>query len=163
MIALNPPACISGRLASTTDPAILEQRRQWIRDRMTDNHALPVDRSMSNPFENPGVYIWRGKTYFGIRAVARAHGVSRKTVAYHLDTHGDLSRLGRGKARPGCQNAAKRTAIFGREFPSRVAAARHFGISISQFNRWTRPDASAAMRDMLLAAMMRAEAGRAQA
>ncbi|MDF3607538.1 NUMOD1 domain-containing DNA-binding protein [Paracoccus sp. DMF-8] len=98
-----------------------------------------------------------------IRAAARAHGVSRRTVAYHLDTYGDLSRLGRGKARPGCQNASKVTVIFGREFPSRVAAAKHLGISISQFNRWTRPDASAAMRDMLMAAMMRAEAGRVQA
>lgn len=98
-----------------------------------------------------------------ITAAARAHGVNRMTVAYHLNTHGDLSRLGRGNARPGCQNAAKRTVIFGREFPSRVAAAKALGISIDQLKRWTRPDASNAMRDMLVAAMMRAEAGRAQA
>jgi hypothetical protein len=98
-----------------------------------------------------------------IRAAASAHGVSSRTVAYHLDTHGDLSRLGSGRSRPKCQNAAKTTVVFGREFPSRTAAARCLGISVSQFNRWRHPDASTAMRDMLLAALMRAETGRAQA
>lgn len=159
MIALNPPACISGRLASTTDPAILEQRRQWTRDRMTDNHAIPVDRSMSNPFENPGVYIWRGKTYLGIRAVARAAGVHHNTVHGHLERHGHLDRLGIGRQ---CnwpkigRIKAKPFSLLGREWPSHRAMARDLGLTQSRLSRWI----AEGRLDRIAIAMMHADARR---
>lgn len=89
-----------------------------------------------------------------IRATARAYRVSRMTVAYHLDTHGDLSRLGMGNRRINPQNAAKQTVLGPHSFPSRVKAAKALGISLSQLNRWTNANASPAMRDMLMAALM---------
>ena len=98
-----------------------------------------------------------GKKHPSIRACARAHSVNRLTVAYHLDQHGDLSRLGLGQSRPGTQNAAKPIRIGQHEYPSRVRAAEALGISVSQLNRWTSPKASPAMQDMLLAAVMQAD------
>ncbi|SFX48364.1 hypothetical protein SAMN04244548_01202 [Paracoccus pantotrophus] len=92
-----------------------------------------------------------------IRAAARAHGVTRRTVAYHLDTHGDLSRLGSGQSRPRCQNAAKVTRIGPHEFRSRVEAAKWLGISVSQFNRWAHPNAKASLKDRFMAALMQAD------
>ena len=96
----------------------------------------------------------RGVTHPSIRACARAHGRASHTVAYHLDTHGDLSRLGTGKSRPGCQNAAKALRLGRHEFPSRVAAAKALRISVPQLYRWTHPTATPVMRDMLMAALM---------
>ena len=41
----------------------------------------------------PSVYLWRGKTYTGQRAVAEAAGVAEGTVSSHLRTHGHLDHI----------------------------------------------------------------------
>ncbi len=95
-----------------------------------------------------------GTIFASQRAAARAHGVDRMTIQYHLNTHGSLDRLGRGNSRPRCQNAAKATRIGPHSFPSRIAAAEWLGVSVWQLNRWMHPDAHPNLRDRLLAAVM---------
>lgn len=96
----------------------------------------------------------QGREYPSIRACARAHGVNRRTVAYHLDTHGNLDRLGVKPRQVNPQYAAKPVTLGAHRWPSRKQAAASLGLSVSQFNRWTHPNATPLMRDMLLAALM---------
>lgn len=88
-------------------------------------------------------------------AACRAFGISKTTLRYHLDTHGNLSRFGMGKSRPGCANAKKPLTIGGATWPSRMEAAEALGISYSQIRRWASPSATPAMREQLAAAVMR--------
>ncbi|MFG6083901.1 hypothetical protein ACEUZ9_000136 [Paracoccus litorisediminis] len=106
----------------------------------------------------PGVYIWRGRIYVGVRAVAQAAGVTEHTVSYHLNRHGNLDRLG---VASGGNNGAcgKPVELFGRCWRSRTALADYVGRSDSRVSRWIRVGRS----DLLLAALMRADARQAVA
>lgn len=108
---------------------------------------------MTHPLYVPTIDA-SGKLFPSIRAAAREHGVSPFTISRHLNRHGDLTRLGMGQSRPGCQNASKPFHIGDRVFPSRLRAASELGISPSQLYRWTRKNASASMKDRLLVAIM---------
>lgn len=101
-----------------------------------------------------------GQNFPSQAAACRAFGISRTTLQYHLNTHGDLSRFGMGKSRPNCQNAAKALTIGSLTWPSRAAAARDLGISYYQLIHWISPKASPIMREKLAAAMMRHIAAR---
>ena len=96
-----------------------------------------------------------GQHYPSQAAACRVFGISKTTLQYHLNTHGDLTRFGMGKARRNCQNAAKALTIGTVTWPSRVAAARDLGISISQLQRWTSPKATPVMHEALAAAMLK--------
>lgn len=95
-----------------------------------------------------------GREFPSIRACARAYGVNRLVVSYHLNTHGHLERLGTGQSRPGGNSAGKKVVFGNHSWPSVTAAANEIGISRTRLYRWLRPNASAAMRDMLMAAVM---------
>ena len=109
----------------------------------------------------PNVYLWRGQTYIGAKAVAAAAGVAPHTVISMLNKHGNLDRLGMGRGRhktnrSGGQNR-KPVALFGRQWSSRTALAADVGHSISTVTRWlNRGD-----NDRLLVALMAADARRA--
>lgn len=79
-----------------------------------------------------GVYLWRGKTYLGLRAVAEASGCNMRTVQYHLARHGHLDHLGVGPGK-GPDNrgyrGGKPVTVCGRTWPSRAAFARDLGVS----------------------------------
>lgn len=100
-----------------------------------------------------GIYLWRGREYVGMRAVAQAAGVTKSTVLYHLVTYGHLDRLGTGQRRRKPQNAARTVVAHGRLWPSRVALARELGVSPPTASRWL-----AHHPDRLLAALMAADA-----
>lgn len=103
----------------------------------------------------PGVYLWRGKTYIGQRAVAKAAGVSRHVVSYHLWRNGHLDNLGIGHV-SGWPAGGNRRAVskFGREWPSIAALAREIGRPVQTVQRWI----AQANDDRLLAALMAADA-----
>lgn len=88
-------------------------------------------------------------------AACRAHGISKTTIRYHLNRHGNLSRFGSGNSRPGIQNAAKPVTIGAMKWPSREKAAEDLGISPHQLKRWISPKATPAMLEMLTSAVMR--------
>ncbi len=95
-----------------------------------------------------------GRVFPSQAEACRKLGVTKRNLQYHLNTHGELGRLGYGKSRPNCQNAAKPFRIGPHEWPSRVSAAHALGISISQLNRWTGPKSTPVMREMLLGVVM---------
>lgn len=106
----------------------------------------------------PSVYLWRGQTFIGAKAVAQAAGVSQSVVYSLLNRHGSLDQLGVGRGahhtnRSGGHNR-KPVAWLGREWPSLTALAAEVGCSISTVTRWldTGDD------DRLLAALMAADA-----
>ena len=99
------------------------------------------------------------KVFPSQRAAARALGISKITVAYHLNTHGNLDRAGLGQRRPwATQNAAKPLTVFGHNFPSRTAASRELGVSVSQLRRWQEKPRSPYFHDLILGAVMRWQA-----
>lgn len=100
----------------------------------------------------PSIYLWRGRTYVGQRAVAEAAGVAECTVSYHLITNGHLDRLGtgkggRGKLRP---PIVKPVHMAGHSWPSIAAFARSVGMSPKTAQKAVREGRS----DKLLAALM---------
>lgn len=100
-----------------------------------------------------------GVTVYPSQADARRSiGVSKTTIAYHLDTYGDLRRVGMGKVRSGNQSAAKPIVVMGHEFPSRIAAARALGISRTRFFLWLRSPTDPRLADLVLGAVMRLDA-----
>ena len=110
---------------------------------------------------HPGVYLWRGRTYIGQRAVAEAAGVAVATVSSHLRDHGHLDRLGTGRgthggARP---SHSRPVCIGGRSWPSISAFARSIGIT----PRYAQKAIREGRTDKLLAALMAADARRAAA
>lgn len=107
----------------------------------------------SKPGPQPGVYLWRGREYVGMRAVARAAGVHHRSISYHLRVHGHLDRLGAGQKRKAPQSAARGVVAHGRAWPSRAALARDLGVSGPTISRWL-----AHHPDRLLAALMAADA-----
>ena len=112
---------------------------------------------MTHPLYVP-VIDAKGRRYPSIRACARAYGVHRRTVAYHLDTYGNLERLGMGPVRINPQNRAKQIKIGAHTWPSRTAAAKDLNVHAATVHRWTRPNATPEMREKLFHALMAFEA-----
>ena len=112
-------------------------------------------RGGSRKGHGAGVYSWRGEIYVGISTVAKAAGVAEHTVSYHLNRHGNLDRLGvvHGGNRGAC---GKPVVLFGRRWPSRTALALYVGRCDSRVSCWIRQG----RHDLLLAAIMQADAGR---
>ena len=112
---------------------------------------------MTHPLYVP-VIDAKGRRYPSIRACARAYGVHRRTVAYHLDTYGNLERLGMGKARINPQHRAKPMNLGAYTWSSRTAAAKDLNLDATTLFRWTRPSATPEMREKLIHALMAFEA-----
>lgn len=112
----------------------------------------------SKPGPQPGVYLWRGREYHGMRAVAEAAGVTKSAVRYHLETHGNLDRLGAGQSRKGYPGWRSGNFApvhkFGRYWPSQRALAREVGRPEGTVSWWIREGHD----DRLLAALMAANA-----
>lgn len=108
---------------------------------------------MTHPLYVP-VIDAKGRRYPSIRACARAYGVHRRTVAYHLDTYGNLERLGMGQVRINPPSRAKQVKLGANTWPSRAAAADAMNISAKTLLRWTRPNATPEMREKLFHALM---------
>ncbi|HUH39358.1 MAG TPA: hypothetical protein VL024_00665 [Castellaniella sp.] len=111
---------------------------------------------MTSKRNQPGVYLWRGKTYIGQEVVARAAGVTGPTVAAHLSRYGNLDLLGVGRGNHGKQRAtaSRPITIGGREYPSIKDCALAHGIRPGTAQRWVRDG----RHDRLLAALMAADA-----
>lgn len=105
-----------------------------------------------------GIYLWRGREYVGMRAVARAAGVTKAAVRYHLERHGNLDRLGAGQSRKGYPGWRSGNFApvdkFGRHWPSQRALAREVGRPEGTVSWWIREGYD----DRLLAALMAADA-----
>ena len=97
-------------------------------------------------------------------AASRHLGLSKRTIAHHLNTHGNLDRAGMGQRRPwATQNAAKPVSVYGHVFPSRRKAAAALGLSENQIKRWlARPDHPYFV-DLILGAVMRLDSRRTAA
>ncbi|AZV00181.1 hypothetical protein pben1_p24 [Paracoccus phage vB_PbeS_Pben1] len=104
-----------------------------------------------------GLYIWKGQQYRGAAAVAEAAGVNARTVLYHLDRHGDLSRLGIGSGghnqKPG--RRGRQVSLCGRRWNSIQAMAHDLGISSKAAHRYIR----AGNVDGLIRALMAKQVG----
>ena len=105
-----------------------------------------------------GIYLWRGREYVGMRSVARAAGVTKAAVRYHLERHGNLDRLGAGQSRKGYPGWRPGNIApvdkFGRHWPSQRALAREVGRPEGTVSWWLR----LGYDDRLLAALMAADA-----
>lgn len=86
-------------------------------------------------------------------AAAKAHGVSERTIGYHLDQYGDLSRLGKTFRRPRATRA-RRITIGPRSWPSIALLADYVGSPPETVRGWLRRND----RQRLLAALMAADA-----
>lgn len=95
-----------------------------------------------------------GERYPSQKAFASAAGIVAPVVSYHLNTHGNLDRAGRGQSRPGCQNAAKPTRLGAQEWPSRVAAARDLGMPASTLSHMLKQQHQPAYQEKLFAALI---------
>ena len=100
-----------------------------------------------------------GDVYPSENAAARVLGIHGETVRYHLDRHGDLSRVGQNY-RGGCPNGGRKTPFCagGRSWPSVSAFARYAGVSRSTARRWVK----AGDLNNIIAAMIKADAQAAQ-
>lgn len=104
----------------------------------------------------PLVYLWRGRTYVGQRAVAEAAGVAEGTVSSHLRTHGHLDQLGIGRGRHGNSRPpqTRPVCIGWRYWPSITAFAKSVGMNPRTAMKAVR----AGRGDKLLVALMAADA-----
>ena len=98
--------------------------------------------------------IVRGQHFPSIRAACRHFGIPYSNAKYHLNRWGHLDRIGTGQYRASYPDNRKPITIYGRVFASRTDAAAALGISVSQLRRWSASDASPALQDALLAAVM---------
>lgn len=125
---------------------------------LSANDAGRVPRARTGPA--PEAYIWRGQTYFGMRTVARAAGVTSSTVAYHLGRHGHLDFLGEGSGSArGKVALAKPVSLCGRHWPSIAAFAADLGVHYRTAFVWLRDNRA----DLAFARLMMADAGKAKA
>jgi hypothetical protein len=62
-----------------------------------------------------------------IKAAARAKGVSPRLISYHLDTHGNMDRMGKGPHKRG--GGTEPIWIRRKLYPSHTAAAEALGVS----------------------------------
>lgn len=88
-------------------------------------------------------------------AAAAALGVSVKTVCYHLNKNGDLSRVGvgRGNHHGHTSSQAEPVVMGDREWPSRTLFARHLGVNAKTVQGWFRRGDT----DRILSALMHAD------
>ena len=103
------------------------------------------------PRGNPvtdGVLTWASQADAG-----KALGVSGSTIRYHLETHGDLSRVGCAAR---SHNSGRKTPvrIGNREWQSQSALARYLGMPTTSLWRLLQRDD----RMALTAALMKADA-----
>ena len=71
-----------------------------------------------------------------MNAAARALGVHRAAIWYHLETYGHLDFVGRKSDNTG--RAAKSIWIRGRHYPSHTAAAEALGVSRAMISKAKR-------------------------
>lgn len=106
--------------------------------------------------------IVRGTAYPSQAAAARAFGLTRNVVATLLARHGHLDMLGTGNK--GRRPANSRpVVIYGRTFPSLAAASRSLGLSAHQMQRWCANQSRPYFRDLILSALMAADARKTRA
>ncbi|WP_295045148.1 hypothetical protein [uncultured Paracoccus sp.] len=98
-----------------------------------------------------------GKTNFPSQTAAAAHfGVAPSLISYHLDKHGNLSRL--GKPSGGRTGGGKTPVQIGpRKWPSKAEFFRYLGVTDDTGRGWFRQSKT----DRILAALMAADARRA--
>lgn len=101
----------------------------------------------------------RGVVYPSHKAAAKALGIGPSAISQRLRKTGSADTCGLSGAGGviGNKNAAKSISIAGVHFASRDDAARSLGISRYQLKRWTSPNATEAMRQMLIAAIWKAD------
>lgn len=115
---------------------------------------------MTRPGPEPAVYLWRGENYRGMRAVARAAGVTCSTVAHHLNRHGNLDRLGCGAVCNWKPGAHTRPISMGSlNWPSVTAFAAALGVHRCTATAWLR----AGDCDRILSRLMAADVRTARA
>ena len=104
----------------------------------------------------------RGRQYPSIRGAAREIGVAPSTIVAALDLHGHANFVGLGYRkgmRKGLQNGPRNPVKIGScHFESQAALARALGLNPWRVGKWLKPDAPAASKDKLLAAVMRWQA-----
>lgn len=78
----------------------------------------------------PCPVTYKGETYPTQAAAAKAAGVAKGMVGYHLDRHGNLDKLGVGSGNGGGQRQVnnKEVTLLGRDFHSIADAARFYGV-----------------------------------
>lgn len=101
--------------------------------------------------------------YPSISAAAAALGVTAPTLSHRLQKYGCLDLAGQGSRPPRRQalNSILPITIHGREFPSRVAAARYLGVCSSYLSRCAKAGFTATYSDYLLRRLMEADARQA--
>jgi hypothetical protein len=120
--------------------------------RARDNYARKHTRPLGEPVRDRD-----GEIHPSHSAAAAALGVARQTISYHLSRHGDLTRLG-GK-RGGLNLHGKRIELMGRSWRSMSALARELHVTRATVVYWI----DHGQRDKILAALMKADAIRAEA
>lgn len=120
-------------------------KRDYSREYRRAKGAMPH----GNPVYHNGVH------YPSQAEAAAALGVTQRTIAYHLDTYGDLYRVGSGKRtqlRPKRRGDGVRILV--RKWASKSDLARYLGRSERTVRHWfARGDL-----DSLMAALMAADA-----
>ena len=94
-----------------------------------------------------------GTIYISHGAAAKALGVSKRTIGYHLDTWGNLDRVGREAAR---LNASRRRPITigNRQWVSVALFADYIGHQRETVRNWVRKGDM----DRIIGALMKADA-----
>lgn len=101
--------------------------------------------------------------YPSISAAAAALGVTAPSLSHRLRKYGCLDLAGQGSRPPRRQalNNILPITIHGREFPSRVAAARYLGVCSSYLSRCAKAGFTSTYSDYLLRRLMEADARQA--
>lgn len=84
-----------------------------------------------------GLYLWRGQYFSSQAAVADAAGVSRRTVAYHLDRYGHVEFVGQWK-HGGNKSNVRPVSVLGIEFESQQALADFCNVTRQSACLWVR-------------------------
>lgn len=120
-----------------------------------------MTRKPTNPRACP--VLWHGEVYPSQAELARRLGTTTRLIRYHLDRHGNLDRLGKGRGSAQKLGApisanivpAKTVTVGGRTWPSISAFARYVSRSRSTVLHWRRRG----RLDLMVAALMAADAG----
>lgn len=98
----------------------------------------------------------RGKVYPSHKEAAKALGVTPAAISQrlHVNGHAETVGLGLSGGQKGNKNGARELTLAGFTFPSRKDAAKALGVTRSQLTKWISANASAAQKEMLVAALM---------
>lgn len=89
---------------------------------------------MGNPCRDKHGNVWPSES-----ACARAYGLAPSTVAYHLETHGNLDRMaGLQRHHYGAIATSKPFEIDGRRWASHSELARKVGVDRVTVGRWLK-------------------------